>query len=102
MSIFKPFYIVKFSNAASKYIDKLNPKISSQIFSKLEELATGSKNLNIIKLAGFRNLYRLRSGKYRIIYQIREKHLIIYVVAVGDRKNIYNVLKNLLKNTSLL
>lgn len=41
------------------------------------------------KLAGGVALYRIREGDYRIIYTIRDKELIVLVVKIGDRKEIY-------------
>jgi mRNA interferase RelE/StbE len=42
------------------------------------------------KLKGNENLYRIRSGNYRVVYQIQEKVLIVLVVRIGDRKDIYS------------
>ncbi|MBI1769716.1 MAG: type II toxin-antitoxin system RelE/ParE family toxin [Bacteroidetes bacterium] len=41
------------------------------------------------KLKGFQNQYRIRSGNYRVIYKIEHKLLIIEILKIGDRKNIY-------------
>ena len=41
------------------------------------------------KLAGENDLYRIREGDYRIIYTIEDKELIVLVVKIGDRKEIY-------------
>ena len=37
------------------------------------------------------NLYRIRTGDYRIIYQVRDKQLIVLVIAVGHRSDIYRL-----------
>ena len=41
------------------------------------------------KLEGTDDLYRVRVGNYRIIYQIQDENLLIMIVKVGDRKEIY-------------
>jgi mRNA interferase RelE/StbE len=41
------------------------------------------------KLSGAKELYRVREGDYRIIYQIRDEVLLVVVVKVGHRKDVY-------------
>lgn len=45
--------------------------------------------LGSIKLHGYTTLYRIRSGDYRVIYSIKKDLLIILVVEIGHRKEIY-------------
>lgn len=47
---------------------------------------------NIKKLAGLDGLYRLRVGHYRVVYEIRDAELIIWVVGVGHRREIYRTI----------
>jgi len=47
------------------------------------------------KLTGYRNLYRIRVGNYRIIY--RRTHEEVYIVLIGHRREIYRLLKALLR-----
>jgi mRNA interferase RelE/StbE len=44
---------------------------------------------NIRKLAGYEDRYRLRVGDYRIIYEVMDRQLIILIVGVGHRREIY-------------
>jgi mRNA interferase RelE/StbE len=41
------------------------------------------------KMAGFQNRYRFRVGDYRIVYEIHDAVLLVLILAVGDRKEIY-------------
>ncbi len=41
------------------------------------------------KLAGRENRYRVRQGRYRIVYSIEDRVLMVYVVKVGHRKDVY-------------
>mgnify|MGYP002354489518 CR=1 FL=1 len=43
------------------------------------------------------NCYRLRKGDFRVVYQIRDKELIVIVAKVGNRKDVYKNLTSLLK-----
>jgi mRNA interferase RelE/StbE len=42
-----------------------------------------------VKLTGYPNLYRIRVGNYRIVYEIQDAKLIIIVITVADRKDVY-------------
>jgi mRNA interferase RelE/StbE len=53
-------------------------------------LATNPRPANCKKLKGFKGLYRIRAGDYRIIYRIEDNALIIEVIRIGDRKDIYS------------
>ena len=44
---------------------------------------------NVKKLAGYADRYRLRVGDYRIIYEVVDRQLIILIVGVGHRREIY-------------
>jgi mRNA interferase RelE/StbE len=47
---------------------------------------------NIKKLAGYEDRYRLRVGDYRLIYDVTDGHLVILVVGVGHRREIYQAI----------
>jgi mRNA interferase RelE/StbE len=47
---------------------------------------------NVTKLAGYEDRYRLRVGDYRIIYEIMDEQLVILVVGVGHRREIYRAM----------
>ncbi|HJD60253.1 MAG TPA: type II toxin-antitoxin system RelE/ParE family toxin [Rickettsia endosymbiont of Omalisus fontisbellaquei] len=66
---------------------------------KLEDLRTTPLPVGIKKLSGIDNLYRLRIENYRIIYQVEHKILLILVLKIGGRKEIYENLKSLSTNS---
>lgn len=67
-------------------------KLRCQIDEKLKKLAENPNrnDLDIIKLQGH-DLYRLRSGSYRIIYERQDKELLITVIRIADRKEVYRL-----------
>lgn len=65
--------------------DRILPEISAII----DSLATEPRPKSAKKLVGKDNVYRIRSGKYRIVYQIIAKELVILLVDVAPRKDIY-------------
>ena len=80
-----------FTDKARKQIQSLSVHIQKLIRKKTQALLDiNQKNNNIKKLVGMPDLYRLRVGDYRIIYQIKKQELIILVLKVGHRKDIYN------------
>ncbi len=62
--------------------------IANPIFDAIAELAFEPRPRGYKKLKG-RSGYRIRVGDYRIIYEIIDKELIIDVIAIGHRKDIY-------------
>ena len=81
-------YKVEFSKKAEKQFDKLNLNVQGRILAVLERLKVRPHS-RVKKIVGNHYL-RARAGDYRIILDIVDKNLIIYVIEVGHRKNIYN------------
>jgi mRNA interferase RelE/StbE len=86
-------YTVIIDKRAQKEIKKLSPKIRLQIADKLKLLEQNPRTYGASKLTNKDNLYRIRSGQFRIIYQIQDKKCIVLVIAIGDRKDVYQKLK---------
>jgi mRNA interferase RelE/StbE len=81
-------YIIILSKKAQKALDGLSDHIAEPVFKSIAALEENPRPSGCRKLKG-RDAYRIRSGDYRIIYEIIDKQLIIDVVAVGHRKDIY-------------
>ena len=91
----EPRYRILFTREAKKNIDKLDPSIKKIVRKAIESLAANpAKGKSLAyELAGLRSL---RTSDYRIIYRLREKELLIIVIAVGHRREIYKKLKELI------
>jgi mRNA interferase RelE/StbE len=86
-------YEVTLSAEAQKNLKKIDNKMIVKIFKKLEELTSDKfGSLDIKKLKEKKDLYRLRIGDYRIIYSIDRKEIIVLVVKIGHRKNVYDIM----------
>ena len=85
-------YKIIFSKTAEKFLDKLDLKTKQHILLKIKELKTNNQNLDIKKLKSRNILYRLRIGSFKIIYTLRHEVIIIYIVVIGYRKDIYQKL----------
>ena len=82
-------YRVVIKKSAEKELGQLPLPAVLQLREKIRELAVNPFPLGFKKLHGFTNQYRIRSGNYRVIYSIFHKQLLIEVLKIGDRKNIY-------------
>lgn len=81
---------IKWSKTAEiqlKKIAKSNKNIAQQIVTKLDEIAN-NPYLFTEKLRGF-NLRKLRVGSYRVILDLEEQKIVIFIIQVGHRNKIY-------------
>ena len=88
-------YSVFFTREAKRNIEKLDPSIKKIIQKAVESLAVNPAKGKPLAydLAG---LHSLRTADYRVIYRLKGRQLIILIIAVGHRKEIYKKLKELL------
>ncbi|TGM12306.1 type II toxin-antitoxin system RelE/ParE family toxin [Leptospira selangorensis] len=84
-----PEYSVFLSKTAAKQIDKLPDSVADTLLEAIENLAKNPRPQGVKKLKG-RDGFRIRKGDYRIIYDIFDNKLIVEVVTIGHRKDIYN------------
>lgn len=82
-------YVIEFSQIALKSMKKIPKDECKKIVRKVEALAIDPHPNGFKKLQGEECLFRVRSGDYRILYRVFEKKLIVLVVNVGHRKDIY-------------
>ena len=81
-------YKVLLTRNAENQLDKIDASQLGPIVIALKQLETDPRPNGYKKLKG-RNGYRVRAGNYRIIYEIFDAVLIIEVIAIGHRKDIY-------------
>lgn len=82
-------YQIEISNKAAKQLKKLSTDIRDRINEKILELAENPRPSGVVKLENTENQYRIRVGNYRILYEIQDDVLIVKVVRVGHRKDVY-------------
>ena len=80
-------YEIIFSDKAFKELKKLEKSIQNRIISTLERIRVRPESY-VIKLIGDPS-YKLRVGNYRVIMDIGKNKLIILIIKIGHRKNIY-------------
>lgn len=82
-------YEIRFSTKAEKAYQKLPGDIRSRIDQKLNYLRLTPRGPDTKKLVGTENAYRTRVGTYRIVYEIEDDKLIVWILDVGHRSSIY-------------
>jgi mRNA interferase RelE/StbE len=80
---------IVFATSAAKQLKQINISAQKTIVEKIKKLDLSHPNNNIKKIVGSADLYRLRVGDYRVVYKIIKKELIVLVLKVGHRKDVY-------------
>ena len=81
-------YKVFLKKSVQKDFDNIPKKDLKRILNRIAELAENPRPPGCEKLTG-QERYRLRQGRYRIVYSIQDDDLTVWVVKVGHRKHIY-------------
>lgn len=82
-------YRVEFTKKAAKELERLPEKVQRQIAPVVDGLANEPRPAGCEKLAGEDDLWRVRSGDYRLIYTVRDDLVIVTVVRIAHRKDVY-------------
>ena len=85
-------YTVLLAPAAERRIKTLDRPLQQRITKRLVKLGDNPRPHGVDKLAGEDDLYRVREGECRIIYTIQDKELLVLVVKIGHRKEVYRKL----------
>lgn len=80
-------YRIEIKRSAAKEIKKINKEDLDLILSTINKLSVNPRPAGAIKLTG-KDLYRIRAGNYRILYEIVDKLVLVTIVKVGHRREI--------------
>jgi mRNA interferase RelE/StbE len=80
---------LRIKESAQKALRRLDRGARTRIWAAIAALEENPHPLGCAKLAGHDDLWRIRSGDYRVIYQIRESEMVVLVVRVGHRREAY-------------
>ena len=81
-------YSIEILRSAQKQLSKIDRQDQPRIIKAIKSLADNPRPCGCKKLSG-RPAWRMRIGKYRVIYEIDDRHLRVLVIATGHRKEIY-------------
>jgi mRNA interferase RelE/StbE len=82
-------YSIDFEPAALRQFKRLNRDVQARLTPKIRTLAENPRPRDAKKLQGYENTYRIRVGDYRVIYEVHDNILLVLVVKVGPRRDIY-------------
>lgn len=81
-------YRIEIKRSAAKELERIPPKDRDRIAEKIRSLSSDPRPTQAKKLSG-EEKYRIRQGDYRILYQIQEDIVMIVIVKIGHRRDVY-------------
>ncbi len=85
-------YAVEFAPRAARQFRKLPARARRRLAPHIDALAHNPRPPGVKKLQGADNVYRLRIGDDRLVYELRDRARRVLVLAVGSRRSIYRAL----------
>lgn len=82
-------YAIRFSAHAARSFRKLPRSVQVRLYAAIEALKDNPRMPGSEKLKGSENAYRLRAGDYRVLYEIMDDELAVYIIEVGHRREVY-------------
>ena len=86
-------YELSFEPAAEKSLLKLEAALQKRILSACHSLQTNPKPRGSIKLQGEFDHWRIRVGDYRVVYTVIESEVVVVVLTVDHRRQVYKKLR---------
>lgn len=82
-------YTVEIDTKAAREIRALPRRDQRRVIARAAALADNPRPARCVKLSGSTDLWRIRVGAYRVIYQIQDERSLVTVVRVGHRRDVY-------------
>lgn len=82
-------YSVRIAPAAQRQLRKFDPPVRRRIQAAIDLLAQDPRPPKAIQLVGGSGEWRVRTGDYRIIYELHDEQLLVLVLRLGHRREIY-------------
>ncbi|HLE72167.1 MAG TPA: type II toxin-antitoxin system RelE/ParE family toxin [Vicinamibacteria bacterium] len=82
-------YKIEISRTAEKQLKKLSKDDQKRVVAVILDLAENPLPKGSRKLAGYEDVYRIRVGHFRILYSCAARTLIVIVLKIGRRKDVY-------------
>ncbi len=82
-------YFIEFRPVVLKNMKQFPKRDLVRIKKKIEALGQNLPEPNTTKMKGNNSFHKIRSGDYRIIYEVHDYKLVILIVKVGHRKDVY-------------
>jgi mRNA interferase RelE/StbE len=82
-------YTIQFKPLALRQLEKLPRDVQKKLAAKIEALRDDPFPAGCKKMSAIADTWRVRVGDYRVVYQVLQKVLLILVLTVGHRKDVY-------------
>jgi mRNA interferase RelE/StbE len=82
-------YKIEWKNSAYKELQKLPRPIITRVVAAVSELSNEPFPHGVKKLVGSEFSYRIRIGDYRVVYEVFENRLVIEIIRIRHRKDVY-------------
>jgi len=82
-------FAIKFSPHATRSFRKLPRSVQVRMHGAIEQLKENPRPQGAEKLKESENTYRIRVGDYRILYEIQDQELVVYVIETAHRREVY-------------
>ena len=86
-----PRYSLKIKPSAAKELDALSDTLFARIDRKILALADNPRPAGCQKLKGYKDLWRIRVGDYRVVYTIDDARLLVEITRVRHRRDVYDL-----------
>ena len=82
-------YKIRIKKSAKKELTRLSRPAQRKVVRAIDKLADNPRCSMAEKITGGEGSYRIRAGDYRIIYRIFDDEVVVFVIAIGHRREIY-------------
>jgi mRNA interferase RelE/StbE len=82
-------YSIQILPSAERDLAALDKPLRQRIAARIDALADNPRPSGVKKLQGSADTWRFRVGDYRVLYQIRDQQLLVLVIKIGHRREIY-------------
>ena len=82
-------YRIAVARQAERELLRLPPAIQRRVEARIDDLGARPRPHAAVALTGLRNTYRIRVGDWRIVYEVRDAVLVVLVLRVGHRREVY-------------
>ena len=83
-------FSVEIAPAAERQLRKFDPQVRRRVQAVIDLLALDPRPPRAVQLSGGAGEWRVRTGDYRIIYEIHDEQVLVLVLRLGHRRDIYD------------
>ena len=82
-------YAVEFVPSAARELAGLDRAMRRRVARRIDQLAEDPRGAGSLKLRGADDVWRSRIGDYRLLYRIEDDRLVVLVIKIGHRRDVY-------------